>query len=193
MNKTTAILAAADLLLVAALAFLGGYATCRRFRPADIISTTDTVWRWHEDTAKLTSSKPAGTVIAVLPTAHHPDGGKTPQNGVLCADSARICQNAPADTLESGFLCDGHVTEPDSVAVEIPIEQRTYEGEYYRAVVRGWRPELVSIDVRHPEIHIPDQKRKRWAVTVGPQVGYGFTPAGWQPYAGVGVTVGLTF
>jgi hypothetical protein len=82
----------------------------------------------------------------------------------------------------------------DSVLVEVPIEQRTFEGDNYRAVVQGFHPELVSIDIRFPEIAAPaPQRAKRWRFTVGPQLGYGFTPAGWQPYAGIGITAGISF
>lgn len=175
MNKTTAILAAALALTLTALAFLGGYATHKLLYPQapPQAHVRDTVWMEHRDTVILASSKPVSSIIAKLPTVAPP--------------ALEVPENGPQMTIR------GTVVVRDSVAVEVPIEERTYQGEYYRAVVRGWRPELVSIDVRHPEIHIPDQKRKRLAVTVGPQVGYGFTPAGWQPYAGVGVTVGLTF
>ncbi len=81
----------------------------------------------------------------------------------------------------------------DTVAVEVPIVQRVFTGEYYRAVVQGFRPELVSIDIRYPGAAAPSANRKWWSFTVGPQLGYGFTPKGWQPYTGVGVTAGLTF
>ena len=36
-------------------------------------------------------------------------------------------------------------------------------------------------------------RRGQWCVTLGVQSGYGFTPKGWQPYAGVGVTAGFSF
>ena len=165
MNKSTILLAVTWALILAAIAFAGGYFTRKLLFPQEPpIVATDTVWRWHTDTIILRESKPAGSVIAVLPVAR--------------PDTISVSQ---VDTL----------IVRDSVAVEVPIEQRTYEGEYYKAVVQGFRPELVAIDIRLPEITVP--KRKRWAVTVGPQVGYGFTPAGWQPYAGVGATFGYTF
>lgn len=168
MKPSTAILAAFVALLLAGASFAGGYLYRYSHAPQPK-PQTDTVWRWHRDTVFLASCEPAGTVIVKVP--------------VVERDTVIIARN---DTLFAPVA-------KDSAVVEIPIERRTYTGEYYRAVVQGFRPELVSIDVRHPEIHIPDQKRKRWAVTVGPQLGYGFTPAGWQPYAGVGATVGLTF
>ena len=147
----------------------------------------DTVWLWRPDTNKLVETKPAGAVVATLPKAR-PSGAEIAQNANLLADSAIIWQNEPVDTLQDA------ASSPDSVAVEIPIEQRTYEGENYRAIVQGWQPELVSIDIRFPQYTPPEPAFKPgWHFTIGLQAGYGFTPAGWQPYAGVGGTLGYTF
>lgn len=126
----------------------------------------DTVWR--HDTIKLVKTRPAGAVVATLPVAKAADNDAIP------------------DTTS-------HATQRDSARVEIPIVQRTFEGQYYRAVVQGYQPELVGIDIRLPEIAAPPSKHKWWSVTIGPQLGYGLTPSGWQPYAGIGVTVGITF
>lgn len=79
----------------------------------------------------------------------------------------------------------------DSVLVDVPINEKTYYGENYRATVRGFQPELTDIWVKQTERAVP--YRKKWGVTVGPQAGFGFTPQGWQPYAGVGVTFGYSF
>ena len=81
----------------------------------------------------------------------------------------------------------------DSVLVEVPIVEKTYEGENYRATVRGFQPELVDMWVKERETTITVPYRKRWSVTVGPQVGIGITPKGLQPYAGAGVTFGYSF
>lgn len=81
----------------------------------------------------------------------------------------------------------------DSVLVEVPITEKHYASEDYRATVRGFQPELVDIWIRQREttIHVP--YRKHWSFTVGPQVGYGITPQGAQPYAGAGITFGYSF
>jgi len=81
----------------------------------------------------------------------------------------------------------------DSVLVEVPITEKTYEGENYKATVRGFNPELVDMWVKEMETTITVPSRKRWTFTVGPQVGYGFTPDGWKPYAGAGVSFGYSF
>ena len=61
--------------------------------------------------------------------------------------------------------------------------------------MEGYNPKLVDIWIAAPTTTITGvrTKTKHWSVTIGPQVGYGFTPKGWQPYAGIGVTFGYTF
>lgn len=77
----------------------------------------------------------------------------------------------------------------DSALVDVPITEKTYTGENYRATVRGFLPELTDIWVKQRTIPY----RERWSFTVGPQVGYGITPQGPQPYAGIGITFGYSF
>lgn len=93
---------------------------------------------------------------------------------------------------------DTTVTETETVAhdtvlVEVPIVDKTYEDENYKATVRGFQPELVDIWIKQKETTITVPYRKRWSVTAGPQVGFGVTPQGWQPYVGAGVTFGYSF
>ena len=83
------------------------------------------------------------------------------------------------------------------VEVEIPIEEKEYKSEEYRAVIGGYNPYLKIIEV-YPRTQIVNAtetitKRKRWGVSLGVQAGYGMTPVGTQPYAGVGVTFGYNF
>ena len=139
----------------------------------------DTVWQWKHDTVRLVETKYVGNVAAKLQVA------KVESTPTPACDTLQASDHF-RDTAKM-------VEQPDSVVVEVPIEQRTYEGENYRAVVQGWRPELVSIVIKLPELAAPRAKRKWWSVTVGPQIGYGFTPAGWQPYAGIGANVGVSF
>lgn len=85
----------------------------------------------------------------------------------------------------------------DTVRVEMPIEQVEYRTDRYRAVVEGWRPKLLSIECYDSRQIITDARRvtpcKRWGIVLGAQVGYGITPEGPQPYAGVGISFGLRF
>lgn len=75
--------------------------------------------------------------------------------------------------------------------VIIPITRNTYKTEDYTAVIEGYRPRLVSIEIYPKTTNITNTITKtrspRWALTAGPGIGYG--PNGVQPY--VGVTVGF--
>lgn len=83
------------------------------------------------------------------------------------------------------------------VEVEFPIEEREYKSEEYFAIVEGYNPMLKYIEVYPTTKYINStetiKKRKHWGVSLGVQGGYGITPKGWQPYAGVGVTFGYSF
>ena len=85
----------------------------------------------------------------------------------------------------------------DTIEAEIPIYERTYLDEEYRAVVQGYNPILKSIEVYPRTAYITSTEtikgRKRWGVSIGIQGGYGITPKGYQPYAGVGVSFGYNF
>ena len=162
-----------------AIVYLSGVIHLVTHHKRPSVPQIDTVYVWKHDTVKVVESHPAGTVVVKLPVyirdtiLSNYDNTSTSDNNTSTSDNK--------DT----------IIVRDSAQVEVPIEQRTYEGENYRAVVQGFRPELVSIDIRIPEAAAP--KRKWWSVTVGPQVGFGFTPKGWEPYAGIGITAGICF
>lgn len=81
----------------------------------------------------------------------------------------------------------------DSVLVEVPISEKTYVGENYRATIVGYNAELTDIWVMQREKVVSIPYRKHWGITLGPQLGVGFTPKGTQPYAGFGATFGYSF
>ena len=141
---------------------------------------TVTVTKWVHDTVEVASSEPAGAVAAKLPVVQ---------------ESTTNAQIAP-EIEHSGDISvqdPPEIAQRDSALVEVPIEETTCVGANYRAVIRGFRPELVDIWVRVTSTTIRVPYRKRWSFTVGPQVGIGYTPAGVQPYAGAGVTFGYSF
>ena len=88
-------------------------------------------------------------------------------------------------------------TIQDTVYVNVPIEEREYKSKNYRVVIGGYNPYLKSIDVYPQTVYINATEnittRKRWNLMLGVQGGYGITPIGWQPYAGVGVSFGYSF
>lgn len=171
----------AMLLLIAGVLFFSGYLTGRQVSKRAVVRQEverDTVYLKAvpvRDTIILRSCEAAGEVIATLPVV---GAAEVPQS--------------PAETLQ-----EKAEAERDSASVVVPIEQRVYEGEYYKATVEGYRPSLVDMQLKIPAVLVTETrtvtKRKLWSVTIGPQLGYGITPAGLLPYAGVGVTFGLSF
>lgn len=85
----------------------------------------------------------------------------------------------------------------DTLFVPLVRERVVYQDTAYRAVVSGVRPSLDELEIYQKErvvtiqtekvVTVPD--RRRWGV--GVQAGYGITPAGFQPYLGVGVSFDL--
>ena len=153
------------IVLVFVLGALAG-AWLRGLRPGPVPEPDiqrDTVWL--RDTVKLPAPKPQ--TVHVTDTAYVP-----------VRDTIRL---------------------KDTTYVAVPISQTYYHEKEYQAWVSGYRAKLDSIHVIQSTavVEVPVYKTvtktKHWSVTVGPQVGYGFTPKGWQPYAGVGITAGYTF
>lgn len=86
----------------------------------------------------------------------------------------------------------------DSALVAVPISQVTCEGENYTAVIEGFRPRLVSIDIIQQTQYIETTKTippRKWSfgLTLGASAGVFYTPKGIQPGAGLGATLGVTY
>lgn len=85
------------------------------------------------------------------------------------------------------------LVQEDSVEVQIPITQTTYETDTYRAVVSGYRATLDTLlFYQLTKIIQVKQKPKRWSI--GLQAGYGVTLAPTPqlaPYVGIGVSYNL--
>lgn len=82
--------------------------------------------------------------------------------------------------------------DSDSTEVRLALESREYSGENYRAYVSGWNARLDSLVMTPPlaRITIPTAPAPR-RVSFGIQAGVGMTPAGVQPYVGVGIGIRL--
>jgi len=80
------------------------------------------------------------------------------------------------------------------VMVEVPIEQKEYSTEDFRAVIEGFRPSLLSMEVYPKNQFITRTeirtitKNPRWGI--GIQAGYGFGEK-MTPYIGIGVQYNL--
>lgn len=81
----------------------------------------------------------------------------------------------------------------DSIMAELPVVQRHYADSTYEAWVSGpVDPRLDSIHVFRPTTTITARVRsptKKWHI--GPTIGYGYTPHGFEPYIGVSLTYSL--
>ncbi len=81
----------------------------------------------------------------------------------------------------------------DSVNILVPITQKEYQDSTYHAWVSGYAVNLDSIHTytRHEYTteQLPPPKPKRWHI--GPTIGYGYTPDGFQPYIGVSITYSI--
>jgi hypothetical protein len=104
----------------------------------------------------------------------------------------RGIENLPdirADTAEL-TSADVEVTTPDSLTLQLPITQNVYEGEDYKAYVSGVYPSLDSLFV-YPRREIVTIKKppKRWHI--GPTIGFGYTPHGFEPFFGISLTYSI--
>ncbi len=129
----------------------------------------------------------------------HQDGNKDNFSGI-------VKKQLPA-TPASGIAIPDDIYREDDPAVTvigqdngnliagIPISQKVYEGENYRAVVEGFNARLTEIEVFPDTYYITDREkhlvRKRPRFGVGLQAGYGITAGRPAPYVGVGIQYNL--
>ena len=136
--------------------------------------------------------KPLGSVTAKLPVSVP----KQTENERKLQETVQMLRDSLANygkTVPDHFEKLSEKVTPDSVSVEIPITQKVYETDRYRAVVSGYKPSLDDIYIYQPtQIVQVKSKPKRWGV--GIQVGYGVTlkqTPQFSPYVGVGVSYNL--
>lgn len=82
----------------------------------------------------------------------------------------------------------------DSAAVEIPITQKRYDGDDYRAYVSGYEPNLDSIFVFPKTTVIHERSYKppnKWHIGITGGYGYGFKSKQAEPYIGIGITYSI--
>lgn len=84
-------------------------------------------------------------------------------------------------------------------SIEVPRTQKVYSDSTYTAYVSGYEPCLDSIFVRQKIIEhsiietrtVPTKQFRRWNVGVIGGYGYGFKSKEFEPFVGVGVTIGI--
>jgi hypothetical protein len=81
----------------------------------------------------------------------------------------------------------------DSAKVVVPITERTYEDSTYKAVVRGYNPELVSLDMYLKEVYFPKivemKVKPKVVVSAGVYGGFGVKGADYGLCISVGVPI----
>lgn len=135
----------------------------------------------------------------VMGRQHRPPAVYT--DTVTYVDTQRVAYPVPRDSTVIRYItvtlpAVSDTTGPDPIApdtctVQLPVTQKVYRDSNYMAVVEGYRPRLISIEL-YPKTTtitktITKTRSPRWALTAGPGVGFG--PNGVQPY--IGVTVGF--
>lgn len=156
---------------------------------ADTLTVYDTV---RVEIPAPKDEKPLGSVTAKLPVSVP----KQTENERKLQETVQMLRDSLANygkTVPDHFEELSEKVTPDSVSVEIPITQKVYETDRYRAVVSGYKPSLDDIYIYQPtQIVQVKSKPKRWGV--GIQVGYGVTlkqMPQFSPYVGVGVSYNL--
>ena len=97
--------------------------------------------------------------------------------------------NSGTDMAEIGSSSNDSLSielDGDSLTVTLPITQKVYSDSTYTAYVSGFDAKLDSINV-YSKLVTVTKREPPPAFTFGVQAGYGITPAGMQPYLGLGV------
>lgn len=108
-----------------------------------------------------------------------------------CSDSVSFCSDSIKNCSDSLENC--------SDSIEVDRVQRVYEDSAYTAYVSGYDPKLDSIIVRQKEvvrtitetITLKKKEFRRWNVGLVGGYGYGLNSKEFEPFVGVGVTIGI--
>lgn len=71
------------------------------------------------------------------------------------------------------------------VFIQVPMEQKIYQGENYKAAVSGYKPNLDWIETYNATKTITP-KPKKWGLSIS--AGYGITPEGFEPILMIGIS-----
>lgn len=169
-----------SLIIGVAIGYYVNYPQVDESPPPEVVVVHDTV---PSLTPEIKEEKALPPVSAFLPLASSKRNNKSQKS-----DTTSLMAALVTDVDDIG----SH--PPDSAEVVIPMCQRIYEDSTYRAYVSGYNAQLDSIFVfRRSECitktRILQSPPKRFSV--GLQAGYGYTPKGFQPYVGIGVSVNL--
>jgi hypothetical protein len=135
------------------------------------------------DTIRIVEPTPTGEDVVRYDTASFPMVGHSELKGEL--------KNIPiSNELDSTSNLTSNLIQ-DSAKVVIPITERTYEDSTYKAVVRGYNPELVSLDIYNSTKYYPVVEKvkvkPKIVVSAGVYGGFGVNGADY----GLGIMVGV--
>jgi|GEM_PF-272156 hypothetical protein len=142
----------------------------------------------------------SGTHLYTLPVYSFLGGGyggeprQRHNNDRLSIDATITAHNDTGDEGKPQCCGDSAIAADSELkVVELPIIQRHYADSTYEAWISGpVDPQLDSVKVFAPATIITRQEwkpPKRWHI--GPTIGYGYTPQGFQPYIGISVTYSI--
>ena len=146
---------------------------------------SDTIY--IHDTIRIVEPTPTEEDVVRYDTASFPMVGQSE----LKSEPKGELKNIPiCNELDSiGRLSNG--LSNDSAKVVIPITERTYEDSTYKAVVRGYKPELVSLDIYNSTKYYPVVEKvkvkPKIVVSAGVYGGFGSKGADY----GLGIMVGV--
>ena len=182
-SKTELLVFIACLLCGCFLGFWYGRTTAPRPNEGNII-TTDTITRY--DTLLVKSPTARDSIVVKYITKTLPSSKQKKNDTFLAENYAQNNgENIPPQEMSD---------ERDSMAVEIPITQKRYDGENYSAWVSGYEPSLDSIFVSQRTDVVTIREKKppdKWHVGVQCGVGYVLRSNQFNPYIGIGVSYSI--
>lgn len=169
------------------LLFTGAFFAGRWTKPCDEPNTVrrDTVFLRDTLNAPVlppVSSEVIGADTCMLPVALPDEANSVPKNTADIQIASPLLAQCASSLLQS--------VDSLRVPVVVPIERKIYVTADYRAVIEGYKPKLVSMELyRQTQVvtNTVSAKPKRWGF--GVHAGYGFIPTTkrFEPYIGVGV------
>lgn len=183
--KREVLKSAAILFAIVALSFLLGLVTARMSR-TDVQERIESDTTIYVDTIAYYKPVPKDSIVLKYITRTLPVSRPNTGNTFLAENYAQNNgENIPPLYAS---------VDSDSAAVAIPITQKRYENEDYRAYVSGYEPNLDSIFVFPKTTVIHERSYKppnKWHIGITGGYGYGFKSKQAEPYIGIGITYSI--
>ncbi len=83
----------------------------------------------------------------------------------------------------------------DTIKVDLPIEQKIYQTDFYKATIKGYQSELVVMEIyqqtKYVDRYIEKTIKQNNKFSVGPSVGVTYLDGKISPYLGIGIQYNL--